>query len=534
MQRKVKCFRRRRVGTLCLLITAATILPTACGGGSPGPPQPQDFGLSASPSAISMTVGTMGPSVTITVTGQNGFTGTVNVAITGLPQGATSSPSSPLTISAFGTQQVNFFIPPATPTGSLSIGLNATSGSLSHSAALNVALTPVSGTAVLQDAPGQVSAGTIEIQGLSAGTFNPEYWQKNTLNWVPDVRMPMLAPQTTGAYHNIYAPWPLEQPNGWRLFYGGWDGQDVPFDQIFSVTTSDFLGFANRDHIIANGDFVNVNNVNVQQLPDGSLYMICTGGSPPGRPGDEPVYFSSPDGVIWNGSTEPYSAQVSDIISIQGYSLFTSGNFNGANVLLRDRGTWVLYFTDWNNDPHTMYRATAAVLPNFQLQGVALKTDHAVNDVKKFTVNGTGWYLMGLHNNDQSLRYSMSNDGVSFGPERTLFNYSSVQDQYIVAFGFLTRGSELLGVLYGAGAGGVAVDHQIFARWLQKKVVITDSSGEQYFAQSGYGPDRQWFQSPASGSLEGTMVVYAEDGVTPLGGSLVSLTTGKAYTLVLK
>ena len=28
-------------------------------------------------------------------------------------------------------------------------------------------------------------------------------------------------------------------------------------------------------------------------------------------------------------------------------------------------------------------------------------------------MNGTAWYLMGLHNNDQSLRYSLSNDGVS-------------------------------------------------------------------------------------------------------------------------
>jgi hypothetical protein len=481
-----------------------------------------------------MTVGTISPPTVVTVTGQNGFSSQVSISVTGLPAGATTSPAAPFTISAFGSQQVVLFIPPAAQTGSLSIQFDATGGSLSHNAGLNVTVTPVSGTAVLQDASGQVAAGTIEIQGLSAGNFNPDYWQKNTLNWVPDVRMPMRAPQTTGPYQNIYAPWPLEQGGGWHLFYGGWDGQDVPFDQIFSVTTSDFLSFANRDHIIANGDFVNVNNVNVQQLSDGSLHMICTGGSPPGRPGDEPVYFSSPDGIIWNGSTEPYSAQVSDIINIQGYSLFTSGNFNGANVLLRDGGTWVLYFTDWNNDPHTMYRATASVLPNFQLQGAALKTDHAVNDVKKFTVNGTGWYLMGLHNNDQSLRYSLSNDGVSFGSEQTLFNQLTPQDLYMVALGFVTRGNEVLGVLYGASAVENLDQNRIFTRWLQKKMMIKDSKVVQYFSQSAYGPDRQWFQTPASGSLEGTMVVYADDGVTPLGSSLVSLTTGKAYTLVLK
>ncbi len=480
-----------------------------------------------------MIVGTISPPAVISVAGQNGFTGQVSVAINGLPPGATSSPAAPFTVPASGSQKVNLFIPPAAQTGSLSIRFDATSGSQSHSATLTLTVTPVSNTAVLREVSGQVAAGTIQIQGLSAGNFHPDSWQKNTLNWVPDVRMPMIAPQTTGPYQNIYAPWPLEQTGGWRLFYGGWDGQDVPFDQIFSVTTSDFLSFANRDHIIANGAFLNVNNVNVQQLPDGSLHMICTGGSPPGSPGDKPVYFSSPDGVTWNGSTEPYSAQLTDIIGIQGYSLFSSGNFNGANVLLRDNGAWVLYFTDWQNDPHTTYRATANTPPNFQLQGVALKTDHAVNDVKKFTINGTSWYLMGLHNNAPALWYSLSNDGVDFLPEQTLFNHVSAQDEYIVALGLVTRGSELLGVLYGAGAGGVAVDHQFFARWLQKKVVITDSSGAQYFAQGGYGPDRQWFQAPASGSLEGTMVVYAEDGVTPLGSSLVNLTAGKAYALVL-
>src|ERR1700739_2517838 len=35
---------------------------------------------------------------------------------------------------------------------------------------------------------GQVASHTIEIQGLSAGPFNPIEWQQNTLNWVPDVR----------------------------------------------------------------------------------------------------------------------------------------------------------------------------------------------------------------------------------------------------------------------------------------------------------------------------------------------------------
>jgi hypothetical protein len=390
------------------------------------------------------------------------------------------------------------------------------------------------GLVQLQPVSGQVLPGTIEIQGVSAGAFNPLWWQQDTLNWVPDVRMPIFAAQTTGQYQNIYAPWPLEQANGWRMFYGGWDGTNTPFDQIYSAATTDFLSFGARDHIISNGAYLNVNNVNVQELPDSSLHMICTGGQA-GNIDNFPVYFASPDGITWNSVPEPYAAQLSDVVGIQGYAGFSTGNFNGANVLLQDSGTWVLYFKDWN-DFHRIYRATANTLPNFQLQGVALKSDYAVNDVKKFVVNGTNWYLMGLHFNDQSLFYSLSNDGITFSPEQTLFTHLSSQDFNMVAVGFVVKTGQLLGVLYGADAGapnGSLTDNQIFARWLQKKVVITDSSGMQYTLQGSYGPDRQWFQLPSSGPLRGIVTVYAEDGITPLGKGTVTVSTGQAYQLVV-
>jgi len=61
-----------------------------------------------------------------------------------------------------------------------------------------------------------------------------------------------------------------------------------------------------------------------------------------------------------------------------------------------------------------------------------------------------------------------------------------------------------------------------------------DSTGVQYFAQGSYGPDRQWFHPIALTPLEGTMVVYAEDGLTPLGSNVVSLVPGKAYRLSLR
>jgi hypothetical protein len=94
------------------------------------------------------------------------------------------------------------------------------------------------------------------------------------------------------------------------------------------------------------------------------------------------------------------------------------------------------------------------------------------------------------------------------------------------------KGNQLLGVLYG----GNPIDllnpqNQIFARWLQKRVVITDASSAQYTVQGGYGPDRQWFTVPQPVTVR--IAVYSEDGVTPLGAGSVSISPGQVYQLVL-
>jgi hypothetical protein len=182
----------RNLLRILFFVCADLVVQTGCGGSSFTPPS-QDFSVSISPSALSMTVGTVSSPAMLMVTGQNGFNGQVSIHISGLPSGATSSPATPFKMLTSGSQQVVLFIPPAAQTGSHSIQFDATSGGLSHSATLMLSVTPVSDTATLQEVSGQATAGTIEIQGLSAGTFRPDYWQKNTLNWVPDVRMPMLA-----------------------------------------------------------------------------------------------------------------------------------------------------------------------------------------------------------------------------------------------------------------------------------------------------------------------------------------------------
>jgi putative Ig domain-containing protein len=408
---------------------------------------------------------------------------------------------------------------------------------------INIAPT---GSVQLQTIPGQVPAGVAEIRGVAAGPFSLTSWQQNTLNWVPDVRMPMLASLTSGPWQNIYAPWALEQSTGWRMFYGGWDGTATSNDRIYSVTTPDFLTFNNRTLVIDHGDFLHVNNANVSQLSDGSMHMICTTGVDnviPGVANSKGAYFSSPDGITWNGTPEPYPARISDLVTaIANDPNYPGWDFNGGNVLLRDGNAWVLYYSvGIYGGIGQVYRAVSSSLPALKKTGVALNTPHYSNDVKKFTAGGKAWYLMALYvervtpdPNPPMFTFSLSNDGISFGPEQSLFAGASDSDKFIQTPSFVTRGNSVLGVVYGANPNDLlSATSQIFSRWLQKKVLITDSTGAQVSIKGAYGPDRQWVQAPASGPLMGNIAVYAEDGITPLGRGTVDLAGAQSYTLLL-
>jgi hypothetical protein len=171
---------------------------------------------------------------------------------------------------------------------------------------------------------------------------------------------------------------------------------------------------------------------------------------------------------------------------------------------------------------------------------MVLSTQNYSNDVKKVLVGSKTWYLMSLYVNENVpnppiLSYSLSNDGIQFGPEQELFAGAFPQDQFLITPAFVTRGNQILGVLYGADSTSlIQAQNAIFARWLQRKMVVTDGTGTQVAIQGGYGPDRQWIQVPSSGSLNANLSVYAEDGITPLGKGTVSLNAGQAYMLVLQ
>jgi len=103
-------------------------------------PPPQDFSLSATPSAISLQDGGATQTIALTLTGINGFTSPVAVTMNGVPLGVTASPSS-LSLSPGTAAQIAFGAARDSAVGTSTITLSGTSGSLTHTTGLVLSLT---------------------------------------------------------------------------------------------------------------------------------------------------------------------------------------------------------------------------------------------------------------------------------------------------------------------------------------------------------------------------------------------------------
>jgi hypothetical protein len=93
-----------------------------------------DFTISATPSSQTVAPGGT-TSYTVTVTPQNGFTGTVAFSAGGLPSGASAS-FNPTSVSGSGSSTLTVTTASSTPSGSDTLTSTGTSGALSHSASV--------------------------------------------------------------------------------------------------------------------------------------------------------------------------------------------------------------------------------------------------------------------------------------------------------------------------------------------------------------------------------------------------------------
>ena len=381
----------------------------------------------------------------------------------------------------------------------------------------------------VREVVGDAPADAIEIRGIGAGPFDPTIWQAGKPLLLPDVRSPLLEPRE-GKYRNIYAPSIVQAKDGWAIYYGGWDGAPTGNDRIYRVTTPDLLTFGDRQTIIDHGDFRHVCNVSASRLPDGALAMMCTVFSDAAGL-NKPAFVREPD------AGAPHVATRDDIISIDGYPAYADADVNGMNVLLHEDDQFRLYFCNFR-EGGKVFRASGEDGKHFAFDGVALSDAGLVNDVKRFRVGDGSWYLMALHHNTDRLWYALSRDGRTFEPQRELCARQGEADRFIVSVGLVVAGDQekpgrrLLGILYGAGAKPTLNANRIFARWLQKRVVLT--AGDELFESSGaIGPDRQRVR--ISHAITAPLEVYADDGVTLIGRSAAaSFEPGKSYEIAFE
>jgi hypothetical protein len=115
-----------------------------CGGGSsqvasivaPSVTPAADFSLSFSSNSVSVAQGATSSPVSVTVNAESGFAGAVQISLAGIPPNLVANPASPFSVAAGGSVQVLFGAATQASTGNFTINAQATSGTLSHSAAL--------------------------------------------------------------------------------------------------------------------------------------------------------------------------------------------------------------------------------------------------------------------------------------------------------------------------------------------------------------------------------------------------------------
>lgn len=164
----------RALGYACVFLWLGSLV--GCGGSAPSspPPPPKDFGIVLSPATITADVDSSSTSFTVSVVGQNGFASPVNVTVSGLPAGATTSPSAPFSAAAGSPQTVTISVPATVQPGSYTLTIGGTSGALTHTANLPLTVTNaqdfsihLSATAITAG-PGTSNCNfTVSIAGLN-------------------------------------------------------------------------------------------------------------------------------------------------------------------------------------------------------------------------------------------------------------------------------------------------------------------------------------------------------------------------------
>jgi len=129
-----------------------------------------DFTIAATPASQTVTQGGS-TSYTASVSSLNGFAGTVNLSVTGLPSGATGT-FNPTSISGSGSSTLSVTTSASTPTGAFTLTITGTSSSPSLSHSITVTMTVNSSCVTGSAGDGWHNTALSAAQN---GTFTAQY-----------------------------------------------------------------------------------------------------------------------------------------------------------------------------------------------------------------------------------------------------------------------------------------------------------------------------------------------------------------------
>jgi len=173
------------MGFPAALFLVLALLLGACSGPSGNHP-PSDFTLSLNPTSLTVQQGSSG-TTTLTITPQNGFTGTVSLSLVRAPSGVTLSPAS-VTVSGSSpvNQTLTVNVGSGVAPGTYNLQVRATSGSLTKTANLSLTVTaPATDFSMVLEsntltlAPGGIAYVRLTVTG-SDGTLSLSLVDSNT------------------------------------------------------------------------------------------------------------------------------------------------------------------------------------------------------------------------------------------------------------------------------------------------------------------------------------------------------------------
>jgi len=135
-------------------------------GGSP------DFSISATPASQTVTAGGS-TTYTTSISALSGFTGTVNLSISGLPSGATAS-FNPASVAGAGNSTLTVATSSTTPAGSYTLTITGTSGTLTHSTTVVLVVNAVTPDFSISATPSSqtVTRGSSTTYTVTVGSLN--------------------------------------------------------------------------------------------------------------------------------------------------------------------------------------------------------------------------------------------------------------------------------------------------------------------------------------------------------------------------